>query len=243
MSINTLDMYCVQPFQSFFESHPLLEYYEGVLSIENWWSWNWMIGRWGTNWIWWTVRLKHHPQRKTTSWDQVLNNYSVRCGCLPLEIATGHYHSPKTPLSKRVCQLCNSGIGTETQFLLCPSLDTPREDLTKSMVHIYPHCSPQTAKRYGSYKPVQHPQQWVHQCTIWGVIYWGDQTLQLLYLLMYSLPSFSHPLTSPCTHTLGTPTHNWFMYQASLHTLHRVKKKIYICDDKRRHFALNANFW
>ena len=220
-------MFCVQLLQSFFESHPLLESikdYGGVLSIDE--IWNELAKLEPDDWkmvvdeipkesesggcFRFYCKIKTSP----TEEDYILRSSALnkrqiitqwRCGCLPLEIETGCYRSPKMPLSERVCQLCNSDIGTETHFLLAP-----REDLTKSMLHIYPDFTSLT-KCYGSYKPVQHPQQWVHQftiCTVWDVIYWGDQTLQLLYLFMLTtkctlLPlSLSHPPhVSMHTHT------------------------------------------
>ena len=42
----------------------------------------------------------------------------LRCGCLPLEVETGSYQSPKPPFNSRTCQLCNDGsIGDEVHFL------------------------------------------------------------------------------------------------------------------------------
>ena len=41
----------------------------------------------------------------------------LRCGCLPLEVETGRYRTPKTPLQQRICQLCENGVGDETHFL------------------------------------------------------------------------------------------------------------------------------
>jgi len=36
---------------------------------------------------------------------------------IPLEVETGRYRTPKTPLQQRVCQLCENGVGDETHFL------------------------------------------------------------------------------------------------------------------------------
>ena len=42
----------------------------------------------------------------------------LRCGCLPLEVETERYQSPKTPISSRSCRLYNDGsIGDEIHFL------------------------------------------------------------------------------------------------------------------------------
>ena len=63
----------------------------------------------------------------------------LRCGCLPLEIETGRYRSPKQPLSERRCQLCQSDVGDELHFLLkCPSLSTTREPMLEAISAIYP---------------------------------------------------------------------------------------------------------
>ena len=41
----------------------------------------------------------------------------IRCGCLPSELETGRYRNPKTPLSQRICHLCNTDAEDETHFL------------------------------------------------------------------------------------------------------------------------------
>ena len=54
----------------------------------------------------------------------------LRCGCLPLEVETGRYRSPKTPLDQRICEICGSGLGNETHFLnLCQPLAALRRQL------------------------------------------------------------------------------------------------------------------
>ena len=63
----------------------------------------------------------------------------IKCGCLPLELETGRYRSPKTPLSQRICQLCNSDVEDETHFLmLYPMLNHIRIKLFKDMQNIIP---------------------------------------------------------------------------------------------------------
>ena len=58
----------------------------------------------------------------------------LRCGCLPLEVELGRYRSPKPPVSERICQLCQSGTGDESHFLLkCPKLNDHRKDLLTAM--------------------------------------------------------------------------------------------------------------
>ena len=98
-------------------------------------------------------------------------------------------------------------------------------------------------KRYGSYK------QWVHH------MYWGDQTLQLLYLIyeMYSLPLSLPPPSRLHAHThqvpqlitdLCTYTSPYIPLPPCIftHTLHRVKKEKYIypslSDMPNNHFFL-----
>ena len=56
----------------------------------------------------------------------------LRCGCLPLEVETGRYRYPKTPINRRTCQLCNGDIEDEIHFLnICPALQTLRIQLYK----------------------------------------------------------------------------------------------------------------
>ena len=63
----------------------------------------------------------------------------LRCGCLPLEIETGRYRSPKQPMSERRCQLCQLDVGDETHFLLkCPSLSSIREPMVEAILTIHP---------------------------------------------------------------------------------------------------------
>ena len=57
-----------------------------------------------------------------------------RCGCLHLQMESGRYRHPKTPLAQRICQLCNEGIEDETHFLnLCLQLIQERITLFKTM--------------------------------------------------------------------------------------------------------------
>ena len=76
---------------------------------------------------------------KTISLNKRRTIAQIRCGCLPLELETGRYRSPKTPLSQRICQLCNSDVEDETHFLtLCPMLNHIRITLFKNMQNIIP---------------------------------------------------------------------------------------------------------
>ena len=53
----------------------------------------------------------------------------LRAGCLPLQIELGRYTSPKTPLSMRICKLCNDGTEDQEHFLFhCRALSKPRND-------------------------------------------------------------------------------------------------------------------
>ena len=63
----------------------------------------------------------------------------LRCGCLPLEVETGRYRSPKTPISSRTCQLCNDGsIGDEVHFLnSCRPLHRLRTKLFQAASETY----------------------------------------------------------------------------------------------------------
>ena len=63
----------------------------------------------------------------------------LRCGCLPLEVETGCYRSPKTPISSRTCQLCNDGsIGDEVHFLnSCRPLHKLRTKLFQAASETY----------------------------------------------------------------------------------------------------------
>ena len=65
----------------------------------------------------------------------------LRCGCLPLEVETGRYRSPKTPISSRTCQLCNDGsIGDEVHFLnSCRPLHKLRAKLFQAASETYDH--------------------------------------------------------------------------------------------------------
>ena len=65
----------------------------------------------------------------------------LRCGCLPLEVETGRYRSPKTPISSRTCQLCNDGsIGDEVHFLnCCRPLHKLRAKLYQAVSETYDH--------------------------------------------------------------------------------------------------------
>ena len=65
----------------------------------------------------------------------------LRCGCLPLEVETGRYRSPKTPISSRSCQLCNDGsIGDEVHFLnSCRPLYRLRTKLFQAASETYDH--------------------------------------------------------------------------------------------------------
>ena len=57
----------------------------------------------------------------------------LRCGCLPLEVETGRYRTPKTPLLQRTCEICAKGIGDEIHFLnYCQPLTTLRLQLYKA---------------------------------------------------------------------------------------------------------------
>ena len=57
----------------------------------------------------------------------------LRCGCLPLEVETGRYRAPKTPLLQRTCEICGNGIGDETHFLnYCQPLTALRLQLYKA---------------------------------------------------------------------------------------------------------------
>ena len=59
----------------------------------------------------------------------------LRCGCLPLEVETGRYRTPKTPLLQRTCEICGNGIGDETHFLnYCQPLTSLRLELYKMCV-------------------------------------------------------------------------------------------------------------
>ena len=76
---------------------------------------------------------------KTISLNRRRTIAQIRCGCLPLELETGRYRNPKTPLSQRICQLCNSDVEDETHFLtLCPMLNHIRIHLFKDMQNIIP---------------------------------------------------------------------------------------------------------
>lgn len=95
-------------------------------------------------------QLKSSPQPE----EYILSSASVgkkriitqlRCGCLPLEIETGRYRSPKLPLSERICQLCGSDVGDEIHFLLkCPSLSSDREPLLETISSINPSFEEQS---------------------------------------------------------------------------------------------------
>ncbi len=44
----------------------------------------------------------------------------IRGGCLPLAVETGRYHSPKIPLSDRLCDYCSSdAVEDITHILFC----------------------------------------------------------------------------------------------------------------------------
>ena len=151
MSIDTLYMYfCVQLFKASLNHIlclNLLKTMEEFFLLprygKSWRSWNWTIGRWSltrflkkvnlVDALVSTIRLKHHTEEHYIR-DELLH-------------WTGRYSSPKMPLSEKG----SSDIGTETHFLLsCPSLVAPREDLTMSVLHIYPDFTSLT-KYYGSY--------------------------------------------------------------------------------------------
>ena len=56
----------------------------------------------------------------------------IRTGCLPLEIETGRYRTPKTPLEDRKCQLCEEDIGDEVHLLLgCTKLENVTQNLDR----------------------------------------------------------------------------------------------------------------
>ena len=77
---------------------------------------------------------------KTSSLNRRRAIAQLRCGCLPLELETGHYRTPKTPLSQRICQLCNLETEDETHFLtVCPHLNNIRESLFNDMQKIFPN--------------------------------------------------------------------------------------------------------
>ena len=78
-------------------------------------------------------KLYLHKQKRTIT--------MLRCGCLPLEVETGRYWSPKTPISSRSCQLCNDGsIGDEVHFLnSCRPLHRLRTKLFQAASETYDH--------------------------------------------------------------------------------------------------------
>ena len=80
---------------------------------------------------------------KLDEWKMVIDEIPLRCGCLPLD-----WSLPFPKYAPRVCQLCNSDIGTETQFCCHVPLATPREDQS-SRCHIFAQTlrrSPQMIK-------------------------------------------------------------------------------------------------
>ena len=76
----------------------------------------------------------------------------LRAGCLLLQVELGRYTSPKTPLSRRICKLCNNGVEDQEHFLLlCPSLIEPRAKLFNQLHFVDPSFlsySPQEKCRY-----------------------------------------------------------------------------------------------
>ena len=75
----------------------------------------------------------HRLQRRTLA--------MLRIGVLPLEIETGRYAKPKTPLSERLCGLCNiDTIEDERHFLLhCPLYDDQRDALFRCAINVNRH--------------------------------------------------------------------------------------------------------
>ena len=63
----------------------------------------------------------------------------LRAGCLPLQMELGRYTSPKTPLSRCIC---NNGVEDQEHFLLlCPSLIEPRAKLFNQLHFVNPSFS------------------------------------------------------------------------------------------------------
>jgi len=55
---------------------------------------------------------------------------------VPLEVETGRYRAPKTPLQQRIRQLCENSVGDET--------------------HFFSHCKPLTLLRVQLYEAASH---------------------------------------------------------------------------------------
>ena len=128
-------------------------------------------------------RFKFYRQFKTSpvAEDYVLNPVTLnkrrvltqlRCGCLPLEIETGRYRSPKPPVSERTCHLCQSETGNEPHFLLkCPMLCKHRETMLKAMTENhqnFPALSDEEKtvlilKACGSLQAVSDPVYWMYR--------------------------------------------------------------------------------
>ena len=70
---------------------------------------------------------------------QKMNHHNAEMGCLPLEVETGRYRSPKTQISSRTCQLCNDrSIGDEVHFLnSCRPLHRLRTKLFQAASETY----------------------------------------------------------------------------------------------------------
>ncbi len=66
---------------------------------------------------------------------------AIRGGCLPLAIETGRYHSPKIPLSDRLCVYCSSdAVEDTTHFILfCTKYTTLRTALFNHFSKIIPN--------------------------------------------------------------------------------------------------------
>ncbi len=66
-------------------------------------------------------QIKHEPCPEPYMEVTCINRRRIitllRCGCLPLEVESGRYRTPKTPLQQRICQICQKGVGDECHFL------------------------------------------------------------------------------------------------------------------------------
>ena len=74
----------------------------------------------------------------------------LRCGCLPLEVETGRYRTPKTPLQQRICQLCENHCPSH-----CSEYSSTKQPHTSSML-IFIH-SPLTRRLSLSYSYAWSP--------------------------------------------------------------------------------------
>ena len=103
----------------------------------------------------------------------------LRAGCLPLQIELGRYTSPKTPLSMRICKLCNDGTEDQEHFLFhCRALTKPRNDFFCRVQTLNPDFLSYTLLNKRQY--LLCPQQHIH-CIAHGIYCMYTFRQNLLY--------------------------------------------------------------